>query len=53
MSELTAQPGRVAVIGAGQSVAEVTNHLHRTFPRAEVHAIATRAAESSDSGRGI
>jgi L-ornithine N5-oxygenase len=38
----TAQPRSVVVIGAGQSAAEVTNHLHRAFPGAEVHAIFTR-----------
>ncbi|MFF5019740.1 lysine N(6)-hydroxylase/L-ornithine N(5)-oxygenase family protein [Streptomyces sp. NPDC001165] len=31
-----AAPRRFVVIGAGQSAAEVTDHLHRTFPAAEV-----------------
>ena len=31
--ELTAEPRPVVVIGAGQSAAEVTNHLHSTFRR--------------------
>lgn len=31
--------GRVAVVGAGQSAAEVVAYLHRTYPRAEVHAV--------------
>ncbi|MDT3439073.1 MULTISPECIES: lysine N(6)-hydroxylase/L-ornithine N(5)-oxygenase family protein [unclassified Pseudofrankia] len=34
--------GRFMVIGAGQSGAEVTDHLHRTFPSAEVHAVFAR-----------
>ncbi|MEU7827370.1 lysine N(6)-hydroxylase/L-ornithine N(5)-oxygenase family protein [Catellatospora sp. NPDC049133] len=32
-------PRRVLVIGAGQSGAEVTDHLHGTFPQAEVCAV--------------
>lgn len=31
--------GRVAVVGAGQSAAEVVAYLHHSFPRAEVHAV--------------
>ncbi|SHW62058.1 putative peptide monooxygenase [Mycobacteroides abscessus subsp. abscessus] len=31
--------GRFAVVGAGQSAAEVVSYLHRTYPRAEVHAV--------------
>ncbi|MFF4411986.1 lysine N(6)-hydroxylase/L-ornithine N(5)-oxygenase family protein [Streptosporangium sp. NPDC001559] len=33
---------RFAVVGAGQSAAEVTDHLHRTYPEAEVCSIFTR-----------
>lgn len=33
------QPKRFAVVGAGQSAAETVEHLHRTFPQAEVHAV--------------
>ncbi|MEQ3552963.1 SidA/IucD/PvdA family monooxygenase [Pseudonocardia nematodicida] len=36
------EPGRFAVIGAGQSAAETVEHLHRTFPTAEVHAVFAR-----------
>ena len=33
-------PGVCArVVGAGQSAAEVVAYLHRTYPRAEVHAV--------------
>jgi L-ornithine N5-oxygenase len=32
-------PGRVVVVGAGQSAAEALDHLHRTFPAAQVHAV--------------
>lgn len=39
-TELTS--GRVAVVGAGQSAAEVTKFLHDRFPRAEVCAIFSR-----------
>jgi L-ornithine N5-monooxygenase len=35
-------PGRVIVVGAGQSAAESVDHLHRTFPRAEVCAVFAR-----------
>ncbi|ODU02839.1 MAG: L-lysine 6-monooxygenase [Pseudonocardia sp. SCN 72-86] len=35
-------PERVAVVGAGQSAAEVADFLHRTFPAAEVCAIFSR-----------
>jgi L-ornithine N5-monooxygenase len=31
-----------AVVGAGQSAAEVVSYLHRTYPRADVHAIFSR-----------
>lgn len=37
--ELTDQPKRCVVIGAGQSAAEVTDYLHRTFADAEVCAV--------------
>jgi L-ornithine N5-monooxygenase len=35
-------PRRFVVVGAGQSAAECTEYLHRTFPRAEVCAVFTR-----------
>ncbi|WP_433799503.1 lysine N(6)-hydroxylase/L-ornithine N(5)-oxygenase family protein [Actinomycetospora sp. CA-084318] len=35
-------PSRIAVVGAGQSAAEVVDHLHRRFPTAEVSAIFAR-----------
>ncbi|ANY09641.1 lysine N(6)-hydroxylase/L-ornithine N(5)-oxygenase family protein [Pseudonocardia sp. HH130630-07] len=35
-------PARFAVVGAGQSAAETVEHLHRTFPDAEVHAVFAR-----------
>jgi L-ornithine N5-oxygenase len=38
----TVGPRRFAVIGAGQSAAEVVGYLYRTYPKAEVHAIFTR-----------
>jgi L-ornithine N5-monooxygenase len=37
-----ARPGRFVVVGAGQSAAEVTGYLHRTFPAAEVCAVFAR-----------
>ncbi len=37
-----APPRRVTVVGAGQSAAEVVDHLHRTFPDAEVCAVFSR-----------
>ncbi|GAA3083972.1 lysine N(6)-hydroxylase/L-ornithine N(5)-oxygenase family protein [Streptosporangium carneum] len=33
---------RFVVVGAGQSAAEVVDHLHRTYPQAEVCAVFTR-----------
>ncbi|SEG92563.1 L-ornithine N5-oxygenase [Thermomonospora echinospora] len=36
------EPKRLLVVGAGQSAAEVTEYLHRTFPSAEVCAIFTK-----------
>ncbi len=33
------EPRRFVVVGAGQSAAEVTDHLHGRFPRAEVYAV--------------
>lgn len=36
------EPGRVVVIGAGQSAAESVDHLHRSFPAAEVCSVLTR-----------
>ncbi|GGP09309.1 lysine N(6)-hydroxylase/L-ornithine N(5)-oxygenase family protein [Nonomuraea glycinis] len=35
-------PRRIVVVGAGQSAAEVTGHLHTTFPDAEVCAVFTK-----------
>ena len=35
-------PARVIVVGAGQSAAEVVDHLHRRFPRTEVRAVFAR-----------
>jgi len=35
-------PSRFAVIGAGQSAAEVTGYLHREFPDAEIYAVFSR-----------
>lgn len=40
-------PRRFAVIGAGQSAAEVAAHLHDTYPQAEVHAVFARYGYSS------
>jgi L-ornithine N5-oxygenase len=37
-----ARPERFVVVGAGQSAAEVTEYLHRTFPGAEVCSVFTR-----------
>ncbi|RRO19417.1 L-lysine 6-monooxygenase [Saccharopolyspora rhizosphaerae] len=37
--ELTEAPKRCVVVGAGQSAAEVTDYLHRTFADAEVCAV--------------
>ncbi len=37
-----AVPKRFAVLGAGQSAAEVVGYLHETYPQAEVHGIFTR-----------
>ncbi|OKH79381.1 L-lysine 6-monooxygenase [Mycobacterium sp. ST-F2] len=34
--------GRFAVVGAGQSAAEVVAYLHHTYPKAEVHAVFSR-----------
>ncbi|MGC5014298.1 lysine N(6)-hydroxylase/L-ornithine N(5)-oxygenase family protein [Streptosporangium sp. DT93] len=36
------EPGRFVVVGAGQSAAETVEHLHRTYPSAEVCALFTR-----------
>lgn len=35
-------PRRLMVVGAGQSAAEIVDHLHRTFPSAEVYAVFAR-----------
>lgn len=42
-----AAPRRFAVVGAGQSAAEVAAHLHDTYPTAEVHAVFARYGYSS------
>ncbi|MGP4021372.1 lysine N(6)-hydroxylase/L-ornithine N(5)-oxygenase family protein [Saccharopolyspora sp. 5N708] len=42
VGELTAAPRRCTVVGAGQSAAEVTEYLHRTFPEAEVCSVFSR-----------
>ncbi|NUT45955.1 MAG: lysine N(6)-hydroxylase/L-ornithine N(5)-oxygenase family protein [Saccharothrix sp.] len=43
VEELRARaPRRVAVVGAGQSAAEVTDYLHRTLPDTEVLAVFSR-----------
>ncbi|MCP2257796.1 L-ornithine N5-oxygenase [Streptoalloteichus tenebrarius] len=39
---LTGTPRRFVVVGAGQSAAETTEYLHRTFPSAEVCAVFAR-----------
>ncbi|MGW4643596.1 lysine N(6)-hydroxylase/L-ornithine N(5)-oxygenase family protein [Sphaerisporangium sp. NPDC004334] len=39
---LTSPPRRFVVVGAGQSGAEVTEHLHRRFPGAEICAVFAR-----------
>ncbi|MFF3438314.1 lysine N(6)-hydroxylase/L-ornithine N(5)-oxygenase family protein [Streptosporangium sp. NPDC002721] len=36
------EPRRFVVVGAGQSAAETVEHLHRTYPSAEVCAVFTR-----------
>ncbi|MFI9322637.1 lysine N(6)-hydroxylase/L-ornithine N(5)-oxygenase family protein [Kitasatospora aureofaciens] len=36
------EPRSFAVVGAGQSAAEVVNHLHQRYPGAEVHAVFSR-----------
>ena len=38
----SADPRRFVVVGAGQSAAECTDYLHRTYPRAEVCAVFSR-----------
>ncbi|MDQ0752825.1 L-ornithine N5-oxygenase [Streptomyces africanus] len=35
-------PRRLVVLGAGQSAAEVADHLHRSYPAADVHAVFSR-----------
>lgn len=40
-------PRRFAVVGAGQSAAEVVAHLHEAYPQAEVHAVFARYGYSS------
>lgn len=40
-------PRRFVVVGAGQSAAEVTGYLHRTFPEAEVCAVFSRYGYSA------
>ncbi|GAB2686656.1 SidA/IucD/PvdA family monooxygenase [Saccharopolyspora gloriosae] len=36
------EPRRFTIVGAGQSAAEVTDHLHRSFPDAEVCSVFSR-----------
>jgi lysine/ornithine N-monooxygenase len=42
-----AAPRRFAVVGAGQSAAEVVAHLHETYPHAEVHSVFSRYGYTS------
>lgn len=42
VERLGGDPRRVAVVGAGQSAAEVTKFLHDRFPRAEVYGVFSR-----------
>ncbi|POM23710.1 L-ornithine 5-monooxygenase [Actinomadura rubteroloni] len=42
LAEHTGPTGSWTVVGAGQSAAEVTDHLHRTFPDAEVTSVFAR-----------
>ncbi|GAA1286530.1 lysine N(6)-hydroxylase/L-ornithine N(5)-oxygenase family protein [Saccharothrix xinjiangensis] len=42
-----ARPKRLAVVGAGQSAAEVTEYLHRTFTDAEVYSVFSRYGYSA------
>jgi L-ornithine N5-oxygenase len=42
LATLRGQPGRFIVVGAGQSAAEAVEHLHRTYPAAEVCAVFAR-----------
>lgn len=42
VERLAAEPRRVAVVGAGQSAAEVTKFLHDRFPRTEVCGVFSR-----------
>jgi L-ornithine N5-oxygenase len=42
LAAISWQPKRFAVVGAGQSAAETTAYLHKTFPDAEVYAILSR-----------
>lgn len=37
-----ADPRSFVVVGAGQSAAEVADHLHQRFPRARIHAVLSR-----------
>ncbi|RKT54663.1 lysine N(6)-hydroxylase/L-ornithine N(5)-oxygenase family protein [Saccharothrix australiensis] len=38
---------RIVVVGAGQSAAEAVEHLHRSFPRADVYAVHSRFGYSA------
>jgi L-ornithine N5-oxygenase len=42
LAGLSEEPRRFVVVGAGQSAAEVTSHLHQRFPAAEVCAVFSR-----------
>lgn len=37
-----ADPHSFVVVGAGQSAAEVADHLHQRFPKAQIHAVLSR-----------
>ncbi|GAB3699264.1 lysine N(6)-hydroxylase/L-ornithine N(5)-oxygenase family protein [Nocardiopsis oceani] len=37
-----ADPRSFVVVGAGQSAAEVADHLHQRFPKAQIHAVLSR-----------
>lgn len=47
VATLPSAPARFVVVGAGQSAAEATEHLHRRFPSAEVCAVFARYGYSA------
>ncbi len=54
LGQLPAMPrGRFVVLGAGQSAAEVTEHLHTRFPQAEVYSIFARYGFSPADNSGF